>query len=115
MYTAIPSVEFYQGTPSWLENDEFFDSNLNNLVIPDDLMSLASKDTQITDLFTEGSHHRSLSMIAINQNLYASKDPSQRRNSHYLVILNNPVDKQSILTLARQMYPGKTDYFLTRF
>lgn len=51
----------------------------------------AAKDPRVTDLFTEGSHHRSLSVIALNQSLYFSKDPTQRRNCHYLVLFNNPV------------------------
>ena len=82
MYTDIqsfvtPRVEFHQGIPSDLEDDEFFDPKLNNLLILDDLHSTSGKDKRITDLFTEGSHHRSLSVISINQNLYASKDPTQ--------------------------------------
>ena len=109
--TVTPRVEFHQGIPLDLEDDEFFDSKLNNLLILDDLHSTSGKDRRITDLFTEGSHHRSLSIISINQNLYASKDPTQRRNCHYLVLFNNPVDKQSIMTLARQMYPGNTSKF----
>ncbi|XP_045168554.2 uncharacterized protein LOC123531554 [Mercenaria mercenaria] len=113
--TVYPEVEFYQGIPSDINEDEYFDTKLNNLLIMDDMMSEAGKDKRITDLFTEGSHHRSLSVISINQNLYASKDPTQRRNCHYLVMFNNPVDKQSMITLARQMYPGKSEYFLKKF
>ena len=85
------------------------------MIVLDDLMSTVAKDPRITDLFTEGSHHRNLSVVVLNQNLYFSKDPTQRRNCHYLVLFNNPVDKQSIMTLARQMYPGKTQYFLEKF
>ncbi|WAR08682.1 hypothetical protein MAR_018640 [Mya arenaria] len=66
-----------------------------------DLFSEAGKDKRITDLFTEGSHHRSLSVNFINQNLFGNKDPTQPRNCHYLVLFNNPVDKQTIMTLAR--------------
>ncbi|WAR09591.1 hypothetical protein MAR_034667 [Mya arenaria] len=75
----------------------------------------AGKDKRITDLFTEGSHHRSLSVISINQNLFGNKDPTQRRNCHYLVLFNNPVDKQTIMILARQMYPGHCDILLKQF
>jgi hypothetical protein len=53
--------------------------------------------------------------VVLNQNLYFSKDPTQRRNYHYLFLFKNPVDKQSIMTLAKQMYPGKTQYFLEKF
>ena len=41
----------------------------------DDLMSTAAKDQRINDLFTEGSHHRNLTVIALNQNLYFAKPP----------------------------------------
>ena len=98
-----------------MEDDEFFDPKHNNLLILDDLQSTSGKDKRVTDLFTEGSHHRSLSVISISQNLYANKDPTQRRNCHYLVLFNNPVDKQSIMTLARQMYPGNADIFMKSF
>lgn len=84
-------------------------------MISDDLMSTAAKYSRINELFTEGSHHRSLSVIAINQNMYYNKDPTQRRNCHYLVIFNNSVDRQQVMTLARQMYPENPQYVLRHF
>ncbi|WAR11149.1 LOW QUALITY PROTEIN: hypothetical protein MAR_036225 [Mya arenaria] len=66
---VLPRVEFVQGIPADLEDDDFFYPRINNLLILDDLFSEAGKDKRITDLFTEGSHHRSLSVISINQNL----------------------------------------------
>ncbi|WAR21874.1 hypothetical protein MAR_015848 [Mya arenaria] len=113
--SVVPNVEFIQGVPSDLEDDDFFDPRINILLVLDDLFSEAGKDKRITDLFTEGSHHRSLSVISINQNLFGNKDPTQRRNCHYMVLFNNPVDKQSIMTLARQMYPGQSDILLKQF
>lgn len=92
-----------------------FHPRMRNLVILDDLMSTASKDSRIDELFTEGSHHRNLSVVAINQNLYYNKDPSQRRNCHYMVLFNNPVDKQQIMTLSRQMYPENSQHLLRHF
>ena len=89
---VYPPVEFVQGIPTDLDEDDYFDSKVNNLLILDDMMSVSAKDTRITELFTEGSHHRSLSVISINQNMFASKDPTQRRNCHYLVLYNNPID-----------------------
>ena len=107
--TVSPTVEFIQGIPSGLGDDDFFVPRINNVLILDDLFSEAVKDKRITDLFTEGSHHRSLSVISISQNLFASKDPTQRRNCHYLVLFDKPVDIQSVMTLACQMYPGKSE------
>lgn len=107
--TVHPKVEFIQGIPIDLDKDSFLDPRMRNLIVLDDFMSV--KDARINDLFTEGSHHRNLSIIAINQNLYFNKEPTQRRNCHYLILFNNPIDKQQVLTLARQMYPGKANYY----
>ncbi len=113
--TVFPPVEFIQGIPQDIEEDQFINPMQKNLIILDDLMSISAKDRKINDLFTEGSHHRNLSVIAINQNLYYNKDPTQRRNCHYLVLFNNPIDKQQIMTLARQMYPNEPQTFLNKF
>ena len=77
----------------------------------------ASKDKRIVNLFTSftrGSHHRNLSVIYIVQNLFHQGKGSRSvsLNSHYLVLFKNPRDK---LTLAKQMYPGQTDFFLNQY
>ena len=97
--SVYPRVEFVQGIPLDIEQDSFINPSTQNIVIFDDLMSTASKDSRINELlvFTEGSHHRNLSVIAINQNLYYNKDPTQRRNCHYLVLFNNSIDKQQVM------------------
>lgn len=84
-------------------------------MILDDLMTSSAKDSRINELYTEGSHHRNLSVIAINQNLYYNKDPTQRRNCHYLVMFNNPIDQQQVMTLARQMYPSDPQRLMRHF
>ncbi|CAC5393784.1 unnamed protein product [Mytilus coruscus] len=80
-----------------------------------DLMSTSAKDSRINDLFTEGSHHRNLLDVVLYQNLYFGKDQTQRRNCHYLVLFNNPIDRQPIMTLGRQMYPSRGDFFIRKF
>ena len=74
----------------------------------------ASKDKRIVNLFTSGSDHRNLSVIYIVQNLFHQGKGSRSvsLNSHYLVLFKNPRDK---LTLAKQMYPGQTDFFLNQY
>lgn len=113
--TVWPNVEFVQGIPIDIDKDSYLNPAIRNLVVLDDVMASSSKDSRVTELFTEGSHHRNLSIIAINQNLYFSKDPTQRRNCQYMILFNNPIDQQQIMTLARQMYPGKTGYFMDKF
>ena len=109
----MPQIEFVKGIPTPLEQDSCFDVNKRNLIVFDDQMIEASKDKRIVNLFTRGSHHRNLSAIYIVQNLIHQGKGSRSisLNSHYLVLFKNPRDKLQILTLAKQMYPGQTDFF----
>ena len=83
----------------------------------DDQMIDANKDKRIVNLFTRGSHHRNLSVIYIVQNLFhqGKGRRSISLNSRYLVLFKNPQDKLQILTLAKQMYPGQTDFVLKQY
>ena len=116
MLVAMPHIEFVKGIPTALEQDSYFDVNKRNLIVFDDQMIDASKDKRIVNLFTRGSHHRNLSVIYIVQNLFHQGKGSRSisLNSHYLVLLKNPQDKLQILTLAKQMYPGQTDFFINQ-
>ena len=100
-----------------LEQDSYFEVNKRNLIAFDDQMIDASKDKWIVNLFTRGSHHRNLSVIYIVQNIFhlGKGSRSISLNSHYLVLFKNPRDKLQILTLAKQMYPGQTDFFLNQY
>ena len=91
--------------------------NKRNLIVFDDQMIYASKDKRIVNLFTCGSHHRNLSLIYIVQNLFYQGKGSRSisLNNHYLVLFKNPRDKLQILILAKQMYPGQTDFFLHQY
>ena len=88
------NVEFIQGIPLSLD----FHPNIRNICVIDDLMSEIAKDSRITQLFTEGSHHCNLSVLILNQNMYHNKDPTQRRNCQYLALWNCPSDKSQIMT-----------------
>ena len=50
------------------------------------------------NLFHQGKGNRSISL-----------------NSHYLVLFKNPRDKLQILTLAKQMYPSETAWFIKEY
>ena len=111
---AMPHIEFVKGIPTALEQVGFFYVNKRNLIMFDDQMIDASKDKRIVNLFTLGFHHRNLSVIYIVQNQFPQRKGSRciSLNSHYLVLFKNPRGTLQILTLAKQMYPGQTDFFL---
>ena len=108
----IPDIEFKNGIPADLYDSITADTR--NLVILDDQMSEAGDKKELSQLFTQGSHHRNLSVIYIVQNLF-DQGRSMRTvslNTQDLVIFKNPRDKKQITTLASQMYP-KNGSFLT--
>ena len=120
MQRIIPGIEFVKGIPANIEDEHFLNPAIRNLIVIDDLMSEASNDNRICDLFTKGSHHRNLSVICLVQNLYYQLNESRTMscftmslNSQYLVLFNNPRDQQQVMVLARQMYPGKSEKFLS--
>ncbi|KAF4520551.1 hypothetical protein B566_EDAN008750 [Ephemera danica] len=102
-------VRFIEGIPSL---NEIVPENHPpaRLVVIDDQMRECND--HIVDLFTKGSHHRNLSIIYITQNVF-HQGKGQRDislNSHYLVALKNPRDRQQILHLARQICPENPRY-----
>ncbi len=114
MKKSIQNIEFFRGIPQDLDKDYFFDVNENNVVICDDLMTLASVDPKIADLFTEGSHHRNLSVINLTQNLFppGKNAVTQRRNTQYMIIFKSPMSQDQIRTFGTFMFPGLLDEFL---
>ena len=72
------------------------------------MMDQADCNPDIQKLFTVDSHHMNISIFFITQNLF-SKGKCMRTislNSNYMLIFNNPRDRQQIRTLSRQMFPN---------
>ena len=110
MLVAIPHIEFVKGIPAALEQDSYFDVNKRNLIVFDDQMIDASKDKRIVNLFTR---HRNLSVIYYRTESLSLRERQPRRKLQQSLLgaPKKPQDKLQILTLAKQIYPGKTDFF----
>ena len=117
MKNYITNIEFVKGIPEHLEEDDFINPLITNLILFDDVISDALEDKRLGDLFTKGSHHRNLSVILISQNLFHKGKEARTisLNAHYMILFNNPRDVTQIQTLARQMQPGKTHQFLRKY
>jgi len=111
---TVPNIEFIQGLPYNLQDDSFLDVNVRNLIILDDLMT-DGKDARVQEMFTVGSHHRNLSVICLLQNFYFPGTQTMRRNSHYVVLFNMPVDKTQVKSISRQMFPDDPNYMLKAY
>ena len=107
----MEGVMFVEGLPK----PEDWREDKRRLVIVDDLMS--ETNDRVTKLFTKGSHHRSLSVMYIVQNLFGKKKEQRTisLNSNYSVVFKNPRDASQVTHLAKQMYPGKTMYLQEAF
>jgi hypothetical protein len=110
--TAVPYQQLSRLDNKNIHFNEGVQEYFNNakgepcIVILDDLLNdVYSKDVCV--LFTRGSHHRNISFILINQNLFHQgkhcRDISL--NSKHLVLLKNVRDKNQFTHLARQVYP----------
>ena len=108
-----PAVRWHEGLPSTV----FMNNLTDTVVVVDDLMSAGMKDPALMSMFTEGSHHKNLSVIFLVQNLFhqGRQSRSINLNTQYLVLFKNPRDRQQIQTLARQMYPNNWRKFLEYF
>ena len=106
LFDHYPQVDFRKGLPD-LDN---FDGRTRILLSIDDQMS-ETNDT-IANLFTKASHHRNVSVIFLVQNMFY-KNKHMRTislNSHYMVLFKNPRDASQFSNLARQMYPGTSQF-----
>ena len=83
----------------------------------DDLMTDAKYDQRIADLFTKGSHHRNISVVYLTQNLFPQGKACRDiiLNTQYMVLFNDPIDRQQVATLARRIYPSTSAVFMKRF
>ena len=115
LYQSMKNVEFIQGIPEDLETR--FQRRHNNVLILDDLMTQCHSDERLTRLFSVGSHHKNLSIIFIIHNLfhYGKEMRTVSLNSHYIILFKNPRDRLQISTLARQMYPGQSQFLIEAF
>ena len=95
-------VEFLDDLP----NFDAMGKQINTLVVLDDMLSEASRNDQVSALFTRG-RHLNFSVIFLSQNLFHqgkySRDISL--NTDYMALLKNTRDLNQIKILAQQMYP----------
>ena len=113
----LPEVEFVKGIPDCIENDAYLDITIRNCVILDDLMGDAKKDERVANMFTKGRHHRNVSVIYLTQNLFPQGNACRdiALNTQYMVLFNNPIDRQQVMTLARRIYPTNAHTFMKEY
>lgn len=106
-YVEEKGIEFVRGFPKKYEDGE--------LLVIDDMMN--SLNDKISELFTTGSHHRSVNVILILQNLFprcrVMRDISL--NTHYVILFKNNRDVNQVMCFARQAFPQNMKYFMDSY
>lgn len=104
-------IQFYEGFCT-----DFEDQHPTVIVI-DDLMEELAKDKTLVSLFTKASHHKNISIIFLTQNLFVQSREMRTvsLNCHYIFLMKNPRDRLQIQTLARQMYPQNSNFFMRAY
>ena len=100
---------FHHDLPTTDYLDKFADGR-HCLVILDDLMDVVMKSEDMQRLFVRGSHHKNITAIYVNQNMFHQGKCARSINLNclYLVLFMNPRDFSQIQYLGRQIGLGKT-------
>lgn len=80
-----------------------------HMIVIDDLMNECAGNPELSAFFTKHSHHEQVSDVFIIQNLFyqAKEMRNISLNSHYVVAMKNPRDREQLLNFAKQMYSGR--------
>ena len=112
MANEIQGIQFFQGLPT-LDTIVEISDNGPVLIVLDDLVHKIVNDQDMLLLFTQGSHHRNISVIFMTQNLYygGKNARSIALNVKYMVLFANPRDSLQIKYLGRQLFPSDSRGF----
>ena len=104
--------------------EELYDTlnpNVRNMMVLDDQMENEVMHKNggrgLARFFTQGSHHRNLTVVYIVQNLFHQSGAMRTvsLNSHYIVLFKNPRDKQQVRVLSSQMYPNNRNFLVAAY
>ena len=117
MERELPNFTAKQGLLSAEELNEYTRDRRHKLIILDDLMHEVVQHKEMELLFTQGTHHRCVSVILITQNLFPRGKHARTiaLNTWYLVLMKNLRDMSQVGILGRQLYPGKNKGFMKAY
>jgi len=119
--TAVPrqqlkklglNITYQEGLPESYGNAR----GAPSLIILDDLLNEAY-GRDVCDLFTKGSHPRSISVVLLTRNIFHQSTHCRdiSLNPKYLVLLKNVRDKNQFTFLARLVYPEQSQNLYKSF
>ena len=98
---VTPGITFINGL-----DFKSVDTTSSSLLVIDDLILSTNKD--VAEMFILGSHHHSISLFYLTQNLFPNCNLFRlmSSNAHYFVIFQNQRNFRQVMTLAHQVFVG---------
>lgn len=117
MESTLDDIIFHEGLPSSEKIEELISNNKHNIIILDDLMLDVVKNSEMEMLFTRGAHHKKLSIIYLNQNMFCQGKNARSisLNCHYLILFQNLRDCFQIKKLGQQIYPNQSQVLVEAY
>lgn len=113
--------ELFGSYPDWVEFRRGFDGILEaqSLHVFDDLLGEMEEHSQVLqNAFTRDCHHSGISIIYIVQNIFPKNEKGFRimsLNVNYITLFKQPRDERQIMTVATQVRPGDTHFFMLAY
>lgn len=117
MEKSIPNLIFHEGVPTPDIVDSLTENKKHNIIILDDLMMEVVKNADIELLFTRGSHHKNLTIIYLNQNMFCQGKNARSitLNCHYIILFHNLRDCSQVVRLGQQIFPGNSQLLVESY
>ena len=108
-------VQFYEGVPDRSLLPIWFPEG--GILILDDLMNEGGSDKNVLDLFTKDSHHQTMTVIYLCQDLFPDGKLAKTisRNAHHMIAFKNPRDQLGLRNLLQQSFPTQFREVLDTF
>lgn len=113
----ISSITFVQGIPDKETLERFTGEYGNILLVLDDVMGMGVNNIEVMNLFTTYSHHMGITVLFLLQNVFPPGKYMRTisLNAHYIILFKNSRDEQQVKTLARQIFPNQSKYFMDAY
>lgn len=117
MESDIPNLTFHKGLPTPELIETFAADRRHRLIVLDDLMHSVVENADMELFFTQGCHHRRISVIFLTQNLFpkGAKARTIALNTYYIVLMKNVRSGSKVSTLGKQLFPGNARLLSTAY